>query len=277
MSERTIVVTGGTGKTGRRVARRLAERGLRVRAVSRSGSPRFDWTDRTTWAPTLHGATALYLVAPELGSPRVPGEIAALTREAAAAGVRRAVLLSAAGGGPYEEQITAAERALAGSGLAWTVLRPRWFHQNFDEDFLCDAVLTGEVRLPTGHGLEAFIDADDIAEVAVAALTGNGHAGRCYELSGPRLMTFADAVGEIARASGRDIRYMPVTAEAYADELKQQGAPAGTVALLVDLFAQVRAGHLTSLTDDVRRVLGRPPRDFADYARTAAERGAWRT
>lgn len=136
-------------------------------------------------------------------------------------------------------------------------------------------MLSGEVRLPAGHGREAFIDAEDIAEVAVAALTRDGHAGRAYELSGPRLMTVGDAVSEIARATGRAIRYTPLTPEAYADEQRAQGVPEEWVQLTNDLYARVRAGGLGTLTDDVRHVLGRPPRDFTDYARSAAAQGAW--
>ncbi|MFF3847160.1 hypothetical protein [Streptomyces sp. NPDC002328] len=147
--------------------------------------------------------TAMYLVVPDLGRPQAAQAIGALARQAAAAGARRAVLLSMPEGGADQEHVLAAERALEHAGLEWTVLRPRWFFQNFSEDFLCGPVLSGEVRLPAGDGKEAFADAEDIAEVAVAALTEAGHAGWHYELSGPRLMTFGDAVAEIARATHR--------------------------------------------------------------------------
>nr|WP_234320309.1 NAD(P)H-binding protein [Streptomyces sp. SBT349] len=273
----TVLVTGATGKTGRRVARLLAGRGLAVRAVSRSTAPRFDWYDGAGWEPVLRGVTAAYLVVPDLGSPRLPPVVAALARRAAAAGVGRAVLLSTGGGSPWEEGVLAAERALAGAGLAWTVLRPRWFHQNFSEDFLRGPVMAGEVRLSTGEGREAFIDADDIAEVAVAALTEDGHAGRRYELTGPRPLSFGEAVGEVARASGRAIRYVPVTAKAYAGLLRGRGMDPESVALLVGLFERVSSGALASVTGDVERVLGRAPRDFTAYARAAAAAGAWRT
>lgn len=270
-----ILVTGATGKTGRRVVRRLRERGVAVRAASRSGTPSFGWTDRDTWAPALEGATGLYLVAPDLGSPEAAQTVAAFARQAAAAGARRAVLLSVPDGGRGHEHVLAAERALEHAGLDWTVLRPRWFFQNFSEDFLLDPVLGGEVRLPAGDGKEAFIDAEDIAEVAVAALTEDGHAGWHYELSGPRLMTFGDAVAEIARATGRDIRYVPLTSEEYAREQRAQGVPEEWVQLSVGLYEYVRSGGLASLSDGVQRSLGRPPRDFSDYAEAAARQGVW--
>ncbi|MBT2490168.1 NAD(P)H-binding protein [Streptomyces sp. ISL-96] len=278
MSDETILVTGGTGKTGRRVVRLLQERGVPVRAASRSGATRFDWTDRATWEPALRGVAAVYLVAPDLGGPQAAEAIAAFTRQAAAAGARRAVLVSVPEtGGLDDEHVLAAERALGEAGLDWTVLRLRWFFQNFSEDFLRDPVLSGEVRVPAGDGKEGFIDAEDIAEVAVAALTEDGHAGRHYELTGPRLMTFADTVAEIARATGRDIRYVPLTTEAYADEQRAQGVPEEWVRVLAGPYEQVRSGRLARLTDDVRQVLGRAPRDFSDYAHSAAAQGAWAT
>jgi uncharacterized protein YbjT (DUF2867 family) len=210
MSEEMILVTGATGKTGRRVVRLLEERDLAVRAASRSGTPSFDWSDRGTWEPVLRGVTKMYLVLPDLGSPQAAEDVAAFARQAAAAGARHAVLLSTPSDawGPAQEHVLATERALEHAGLEWTVLRVRWFFQNFSEDFLYDPVLSGEVRLPAGDGKEAFVDAEDIAEAAVAALTEDGHAGWCYEVSGPRLMSFQDTIEEIARATGRDIRYV---------------------------------------------------------------------
>ncbi|HET6857590.1 MAG TPA: NAD(P)H-binding protein [Streptomyces sp.] len=278
MNDETILVTGATGKTGRRVVRLLEERGAAVRAVSRSSTPSFDWTNRDAWEPVLRGVTATYLLNPDLGSPQAAEDIAALARQAAAAGVRRAVLLSVPEGGSsgYANAL-AAEQALEDAGLEWTVLRPRWFSQNFSEDFLLDPVLSGEVRLPAGDGKEAFVDADDIAEVAVAALTEPGHTGWSYELSGPRLMTFGDAVAEIARATGRDIRYVPLSAEAFMDEQRAQGVPEEWVQLSADLYGDVGSGGLASLGDGVQRALGRAPRDFSDYADAAAAQGVWPT
>jgi uncharacterized protein YbjT (DUF2867 family) len=276
MDNEKILVTGATGKTGRRVVLRLTDRGVPVRAASRSGEARFDWGDRTTWEPVLRGVGGMYVVAPELGSAQAAEDIAAFARRAAAAGVGRAVLVSFPDTGAQGlEHAVAAERSLGEAGLEATVLRLRWFFQNFSEDFLHDAVLSGDVRLPAGDGTEAFVDAEDIAAVAVAALTGAGHAGQTYELSGPRAMSFAEAVAELARATGRDIRYTPLTPEEYAAEQRAHGVPEEWVRLTVDLYAQVRTGALASVTPDVEKVLGRPPRTFADYARTATAEGAW--
>ncbi|MFI8169815.1 MULTISPECIES: NmrA family NAD(P)-binding protein [Streptomyces] len=276
MSNETILVTGATGKTGRRVMQQLTDRGVAARAASRSGEVRFDWADRTSWESALHGVDGMYLVAPDLGSPQAADDITAFARQAAATGVRRAVLVSFPDtGAPGLEHAVAAEQSLGEAGLESTVLRLRWLSQNFSEDFLHDAVLSGDVRLPAGAGTEAFVDAEDIAAVAAITLTETGHAGATYELSGPQAMSFADAVAHIADATGRDIRYTPLTPEEYAAEQRAHGVPEQWVQLTVDLYAQVRAGALASVTDDVAKVLGRPPRTFAQYARSAATQGAW--
>jgi uncharacterized protein YbjT (DUF2867 family) len=122
---------------------------------------------------------------------------------------------------------------------------------------------------------EPFVDAEDIADVAVAALTENGHAGQVYEVTGPRLLTFAEAVREIAEAAGREVQFVPVTMEQYASALAEHGIPEEVVSLLAYLFTEVLDGRNAHLTDGVRRALGREPRDFADYARDTAATGVW--
>jgi len=271
-SHGTTLVVGGTGKTGRRVAERLQARDLPVRIGSRSGAPPFDWEDRSTWAPALQGTAAAYVsYFPDLAVPGAPEAIAAFAEQALAAGTRRLVLLSGRG----EEEAQRAEQALAETDAEWTIVRCSWFSQNFSESYLLEPVLAGEVVLPAGDVPEPFVDADDIADVAVAALTQEGHAGRLYELTGPRLLTFADAVGEIARASGREIRFVPVTIEQYAGALAGHGLPDDVVALITYLFAEVLDGRNARLADGVELALGRAPRDFADYARRTAATGVW--
>jgi uncharacterized protein YbjT (DUF2867 family) len=271
-SHGTTLVVGGTGKTGRRVAERLQALDRPVRIGSRSGAPPFDWEDRATWAPALQGTTAAYVsYFPDLAVPGAPEAIAAFAAQALEAGTRRLVLLSGRG----EEEAQRAEQALAESGADWTIVRCSWFSQNFSESYMLEPVLAGEVVLPAGDVPEPFVDADDIAEVAVAALTQDGHSGRLYELTGPRLLTFADAVAEIARASGREIRFVPVTIEEYAGALAQDGVPDDVVWLLRYLFTEVLDGRNASVADGVELALGRPPRDFADYARRTAAAGVW--
>ncbi len=268
-----ILVLGGTGKTGRRVAARLRARGLPVRIGSRSGSPRFDWNDPATWDDALRGAGAAYVVYyPDLAFPGAADTLGGLAAAAAAHGVRRLVLLSGRG----EEEAVVSEKAVQAAFPDATVIRASWFAQNFSEHFLLGPVLDGVIALPAGDVPEPFVDAEDIADVAVAALTGDGHAGATYELTGPRSLTFAEAAAEIGRAAGRPVVYVPVTAGEYREAALAAGVPAEEVEPLTELFTRVLDGRNAVATGDVERVLGRPARDFADYAAAAAATGVWR-
>lgn len=267
-----VLVLGGTGKTGRRVVERLQAAGYPVRVGSRSGYPPFDWTDSAAWAPALSHVSSVYLsYYPDLAVPGAVEDVRAFTNLAAASGVERLVLLSGRG----EAEAQRAEQVIRESGVDWTILRCSWFAQNFSESFLVDSVRSGEVVLPAGEVKEPFIDAEDIADAAIAALTGSGHAGQLYELTGPRLMTFAEAVAEIARATGRPIRYQQVSLEEYTGAMSEQGVPADFVWLINYLFSTVLDGRNAHMTDGVRRVLGRDPRDFSEYAQEAAACGVW--
>lgn len=270
--ELPILILGGTGKTGRRVAARLATLGLPLRIGSRSASPAFDWQDRTTWAPALDGVGAAYLsYYPDLAAPGAAEAIGAFSALAVEMGVKRLVLLSGRG----EPEAQRAEDMLKQSGADWTILRCAWFAQNFSENFLADALLAGELMLPVGAVGEPFVDADDIAEVAVAALTDHRHAGQLYELTGPRLLSFAAAIDEIAKASRRDIRFVQIGNDDFKAALVEQQLPEDVVDLLMMLFTEVLDGRNAHLGDGISRALGRPPRDFADYALAAAATGAW--
>ena len=268
----TTLLLGGTGRTGSRVARRLAARGIGVRIGSRRGTPPFDWDDRTTWAPLLDGVDAAYVAFhPDLTVPGADETVAELAGLAAAAGVRRLVLLSGRG----EEGAQRTEETVREAFPGRTVVRASWFAQNFSEAFLVDAVRSGVVALPVGDVREPFVDADDIADVAVAALTGDGHAGLVHEVTGPQLLTFAEAVDEVARASRRPVRFETVTPAELAAGLAAEGVPADAVELVTYLVTEVLDGRNAHLTDGVERVLGRPPRAFADVALEAAATGVW--
>lgn len=266
------LVTGVTGKTGSRVAALLAAAGHPVRPGSRTAPIPFDWTDRATWAPALAGVDSVYLAfQPDLAVPGAPDTIRAFTAAAVAAGVRSVVLLSGRG----EPEALECEEIVRDSGLTWTVVRCSFFAQNFSEGAFVDDVLAGAVALPNGDVPEPFVHADDIAEVAAAALTDARHAGQVYELTGPRALTFADAVGEIAAATGRDIAFIPVTRPEFVAALSEYQVPDEVISLLDYLFGTVLDGRNSAPADGVRRALGRAPRDFTDYAKEVAATGAW--
>jgi len=273
--EKMTLVLGGTGKTGRRVAERLAERGLLVRIGSRSAELPFDWDKPDTWATALDGVSASYVsYYPDLAIPGAPEAVRAFAERAARNGVRRLVLLSGRG----EEEAQSAEQALREvgdeAGVEWTIVRCAWFMQNFDENFLLEPILAGEVALPSGNVPEPFVDAGDIADVAVAALTEDGHAGEIYELTGPRLLTMEEAVGEISKATRQEIRFVPVTLDEFVGAAYSD-VPPEFLSFLTYLFGEVLDGRNAHLTDGVQRALGREPKDFSDYARDIAATGVW--
>jgi uncharacterized protein YbjT (DUF2867 family) len=267
-----ILVLCATGKTGRRVVQRLRSRGMPTRVGSRSAAPAFDWTDPSTWSPALDGVSAAYIAYhPDLAVPGAPEAVAGLADRARRCGVRRLVLLSGRG----EVEAQRAEQAVQASGVPWTIVRCSWFNQNFSEGYLLADVRAGEIALPGGEAAEPFLDADDIAEVAVAALTDARHEGQVYELTGPRLLGFADVAAEISAATGRQVRYRATSIEDYATTLAAQGVPDDVTGFLTYLFGEVLDGRNAQVTDGVARALGRPARDFVDFARLTAAGGGW--
>ncbi|MEO0440205.1 MAG: NAD(P)H-binding protein [Pseudomonadota bacterium] len=266
------LVLGGTGKTGRRIAASLQQKGHAVRIGSRSAIPAFDWENEKGWEACLQGVAAVYIsYTPDLAIPGATDAIQAFVSKAKQAGAKRLVLLSGRG----EAEAQACETIVQESGLEWTVVRASWFHQNFSEGAFIDMVLNGAITLPAGDMPEPFVDVDDIADVAVASLTEEGHSGEVYEVTGPRLMTFGDIAKTLSQSLGREISYIDVPHEAFVENIRQSGAPDDVVWMLDYLFATVLDGRNASLADGVERALNRPAKDFADYARDAAASGCW--
>ncbi|MCX4984562.1 NmrA family transcriptional regulator [Streptomyces sp. NBC_00572] len=264
-STQTVLVTSATGKTGRRVAERLAARGVTVRAGSRTGATSFDWEAPETWAPALRGADAAYVAYyPDLAAPGAVEAMEAFGRLAVENGVRRLTLLSGRG----EPEAIVAEEALraAAEGAELTVVRASFFAQNFSEGLLAEGLAEGVIVFPAGDTAEPFIDLDDLADVVVETLMADGHAGRVHELTGPRPVGFAEVAAEISRASGRPVAYEAMSEADYAGLLTGFGLPAPEAAWLAGLFATLLDGHNASVTDGVKRVLGREPRSFTAFA-----------
>jgi uncharacterized protein YbjT (DUF2867 family) len=270
--EGITLVLGGTGKTGRRVVERLRARGTPTRIASRSNTPAFDWNDRNTWQAAFDGVTAAYIAyAPDLAIPGATGTIRELVRYAVEMGVHRLVLLSGRG----EEEAQLCEQIIQEAGVEWTVVRASWFNQNFSEGEFLGMVLDGAITLPAADIPEPFVDADDIADVAVAALTQDGHNGEIYEVTGPRLLTFSDVAHEISQAAGRKIQPVQIPKERFASAVADSGAPQEIVWLLNYLFETVLDGRNAHLCEGVQRALGRGPIDFSEYARRTAAPGVW--
>ncbi|QKV69269.1 NAD(P)H-binding protein [Streptomyces harbinensis] len=276
MTRNTHLVLGATGKTGRRIAARLRVRGTPVRAASRSSRVRFDWSEPDGWDMVLRDVDVAYVV-----PPPVPGPVHAFVARASAAGVRRLVLLSGRGAddwgdSAFGEHMRSAEEAVRGSSLEWTLLRASNFAQNFDEDIFHAPLVAGGLALPAGEVPEPFVDIEDLADAAVAVMTGGKrHAGRVYELSGPRALTFDRAVELIALASGRPLTYRRITPDAYITDLIGQGLSRPEAEDIAAMFVLMESGVIAGTTDDLPALLGRAPRTFEEYVARTAATGAW--
>src|SRR4051812_49340143 len=258
----TLLIAGGTGKTGSRVTHRLTELGQPVRAVTRHSTPAFDWHDEDTWDAALDGCTSAYVCfQPDLGLPGADAVIGRFARRAVAVGCTRLVLLSGRG----EDGARRAESALVDAGADWTILRSAFFLQNFTESVWAEEIVAGSLTMVASTAGEPFVDADDVAEVAVAALLDRTHVGRVHELTGPRLLTFEQIAAEVARAAGRAVTYRGVSVDAYVGALVAAGLPRDDARGLAALFGEVLDGRNAHLDSGVADVLGREPRDLAVF------------
>ena len=270
--KQNILVLGGKGKTGRRVASRLVEKGQTVRIGSRSEDPSFDWEDPSTWEDALQGMESVYITfQPDLAVPGAKEAIKGFTNQAVKSGVRKVVLLSGKG----EQEAEECERIVMNSGLDWTVVRASWFNQNFSESFFLDPILAGHVALPKNEALVPYVDANDIADVVVASLLDEKHNGEIYELTGPRTLTFSDVVREISVATGREIQFTPISMEEYNAMMKEFNLPDDYLWLINYLFEEVLVDSNSIVTNDIEKVLGRKPIDFTTYANEVAKSRVW--
>jgi uncharacterized protein YbjT (DUF2867 family) len=267
-----ILVIGATGKTGRRILQRLNDRNIPALGVSFSSTPSFDWNNKTTWESVLNNIGAVYIsYYPDLAIPGAVDAVAQFSNLAVKKGVQKLVLLSGRG----EAEAQHCEEVVMDAGVDWTIVRASWFCQNFSEGNFLEPIQAGHVALPAGNVGEPFVDADDIADVAVAALTEAGHSKKLYEVTGPRLLTFKEAIAEIAKATGRDIKYEQVPVKAYADLLSEYGLPKDLIWLVNYLFAEVMDGRNESVADGVQQALGRKATDFSEFVRKTAATGVW--
>ena len=272
MKQSPILIIGKNGKTGARVNQRLQALGFATRPVSRSTSPAFDWDKPATWHSAIAGTRVAYVTyQPDLAVPGAEATIKEFVHVAAAAGVEHIVLLSGRG----EAGAHRAEQILMHSGMAWNVVRASWFAQNFSESFMLDGILAGELVLPAGDTIEPFIDVDDIADVAVAALTETRLRNKLFEVSGPRALSFAECIQEISAAIGRPLEYTQVSIDAYIKQLQEQGMPEDMQWLLRELFTVVFDGRNSKVVPGVEQALGRPATDFRSYVQKTVASGIW--
>lgn len=273
MKTENFLITGGTGKTGRKIVSSLQGLGQNVRVGSRNAAIPFDWQNPTTWDAALEGIDKVYITfQPDLAVPGAFEAIQGLAQKAKEKGVKKLVILSGKG----ETEAEKCETTVINSGLDYTVIRASWFNQNFSESFFLDPILSGHVVLPFPEAKVPYVDTGDIADVAVEALLHDEHNGQTYELTGPRLWTFEEVTQEIAQASGREIQFTSVSLEDYLGSMKQAGVEADYIWLMDYLFTHVLTNPENSfVTGDIEKVLKRTPKDFVEYAQETARTGVW--
>ena len=275
MENQKILVLGGNGKTGRRVTQLLKKvSNAEVHIGSRSGVPAFHWENPETWPYVIEGIDTVYITfQPDLAVPDAPEMIQKFTTLATQNGVQKMVLL--AGRGEKEAQVC--EEIVKATAKNWTIVRASWFNQNFSESIFLEPILAGHVALPQAYTLEPFTDADDIAAVVTEALLDEKHNGKTYELTGPRLLNFEQAVAEIAKITGREIKFQSLSLDEYINMLREYEVPEDEIWLVNYLFSEVLDGRNSSITNDIEKVLGRKAKDFTDYVKETAQTGIWNT
>ena len=267
-----ILVLGGTGKTGRRVVERLTAMKLPVAIGSRNTQPAFDWENSAMWVEVLQDINKVYITfQPDLAIPSAVETITEFVKTAKESGVQHLVLLSGRG----EKEAQLCENIVINSGLDWTIIRASWFMQNFSEGFFLDSILANEMVLPKTNSKEPFINVDDIADVVVNTLVNDIHSKKIYELTGPELLTFENAVSKIAGVKKQNILYQEVSIDEYVDLLRSYQLPEDSIWLIKYLFTEVLDGRNESVTNDIEKVLGRKAKDFDNYAIETLETGIW--
>jgi uncharacterized protein YbjT (DUF2867 family) len=280
-TQSSIFVVGATGTVGRRLVRRLTDRGTPVRAATRTPSTfegpegadavRFDYLDPETWSAALGNADRAFVLAPS--DTEAYNQLVPFLDAAADADVEHVVLMTAMGvdQAPDEMPLRRAELTLMNQALGGTILRPNWFMQNFTTFWRGMIEANGVMRLPADDAATSFIDADDIAAVAEAALVESGHADEAYTLTGSEAFTYYETASILSEAWGRTVQYEPVDDEEAHRILTAAGLDDDYAEMLIGLFQNVRAGHAAPVTQAVRTVTGHAPRSLEDFAEATAE------
>lgn len=276
-----ILITTPNGKVGSEVVKQLQAKGEQVRlgahtvekaqkAFPGAEVVHFDFGNEDSVRSALRDVDKLYLASPAEMQAEPVNRVVDLAKEA---GVKHIVRLSGMGVEHHSDSpLRQIEQHIEASGLAWTFLRPTWFMQNYSMG-MADGIRQGTVMEPAESAATGFVDARDIAAVGVAALTGDGHAGQAYAITGPEALTRDQVAAKISAAIGKPVRYQAVSAQEFEAGMRGAGAPEGLIGLMGSLYGFVRAGQTAGLTTDVQQVTGRTPISFDQFARDHAD--AW--
>lgn len=271
--KQNILVIGGNGKTGSRVAENLKQSGHNLRVVGRKTNPNFNWEDIDTYSSALKNMDRAYIVYyPDLAMPGSRDAITILTEKALEAGLEKVVLLSGKG----ETEAEACEDIVANSGLNYTLVRASWFNQNFSEGAFLEFVLNGVVALPRSEVKIPFVDTDDIADVVSKVIVDDAYNGQTITVTGPQKRTFKEVVSIMSEAIDKHIQFVPISIDEFKEGMRKAGLPDSYIWLFGYLFKEVLGNpDNQEVSNDVAEVLGRPAKDFETFAKETAATGIW--
>ncbi|QQF62189.1 NmrA family NAD(P)-binding protein [Bacillus halotolerans] len=272
MNHDQILITGGTGTTGSRIAKRLIEQGYSVRIASRKKGEisnaeyvYFDWKDESSFTPALERVKRIYLVAP-VGVFDPSPYVLPFLKEAKRLGAERVVMLSASAVPEDGPVFGALHRAVRGFP-EWAVLRPSYFMQNFiNVQHRMSIQTEGQIITAAGEGKLGFIDADDIAETGVRALIDSVPHNTHHILTGPEALSYAEAAEIIGAAAGRPVTHVSMSSSELQNRMETAGLPADYARFMAELDEAIRHGAEHRVTDTVKRVTGKEPRSLDEFA-----------
>ncbi|TGM74516.1 SDR family oxidoreductase [Leptospira bouyouniensis] len=266
------LILGSSGKTGSRILNKLTQLNYPLRLGSRKTIPAFDWEKPEGWDDVIKGVDQIYIsYQPDLAHPNSIHHIQKLIELSKKYNVKRIVLLSGRG----EPEAEACEKLVENSGLEWTILRSSWFSQNFSEGMFLGQILERKVIFPKLKSTEPFVDLEDLTDLAVDALVKNVHIGKKYELTGPTLLSFQDAFGQIAKELNETIYFEEIPLDAYIKMLGEFGLDQDTIWLIRYLFETVLDGRNETVVSDFEKAMGKKPKAFKDYVKETAKSGVW--
>lgn len=277
-----ILVTGGTGTIGKATVAALQAAGQRFKVAARSPQEiktrgveavTLDWSELDTYLPAMKGVDKLFLLTPN--SERQVGYVVQAVAAAKRAGVKHIVRLSVMGADADPGVILgrlhfAAEKEVRLSGIAWTMLRPTFFMQNFINYYGVHPNKDGEIHLPHGRGKAAWVDARDVGEAAAKVLSAGGYEGNTFDLTGPEALSTEEVLAILSEVFGHKYKYVDVPEDAARKAMEDMKMPLWLVDAFMELHAFIKNGHAAKLANGVQTILGREPRSVREWARSLA-------
>lgn len=278
-----ILVLGATGNVGSLVAKELAEKGYKAKAAVRDFEKaktllgddvelvKFDYSDPSTFTEALDNVSHVFGIAPP-SSPNSDKIVIPLLNAAKELNVKHVTFMTAMGIDQEEASpLRKLERHIMASGFSYSFLRPNWFNQNFNSIYLDQIKNQKGIFLPVNDAKTSFIDARDIAAVAVQTIIDEKHSDKEYTLTGPRAYDHNEAMAIISDVVGETFSFTPISDDDFRHAMKEIGYPEDMTEFMIEIYGMVKAGFTSGIFNDVKDVLGREPISFEQYARDYQE------